>query len=436
MFQAIAEKVSGKKVFANGTWLNCIGNKNVSVGDKIYTDGRCIYGFYKESQQPLVIFAPQDKDFGIPIMVYQSNYGKKFFYYFTFAHNELKFVGNKYLEKVSNPEYTIMINDEKSGVFKSKKVIAANIDKFGNFYKMKTSYSSENETLTVKLSKNDVDFYTIDFDENNFKLNAALGIDFVDLGVCCAYIENENDWAFILAAYASFIPITGDPYDALQGEGWENDPNYPESAVNWYVRRKNIIKIDLLFCTPKVEQIITDVDGAYYEYGKLNNGVKIYDEETVEKIAKYEGLTKIKIPIQDGFYYTIDEIVEPPADSLSQVLCAKISVHTSSGEIILTDYFRLFPKFTISQVSAGVFLIGVNFEEIPIPRYNYPGLNPIWINNGLYLCSNGKLNKIDSFQSVVGYYSKIGDLDCNILNQRLRNMSDYKNWANSIQDFV
>ena len=52
MYRVRAEKVSGNRVFAKGVWLTCIGNKPVSVGDLIYTDGRCVYGFYQESQQP------------------------------------------------------------------------------------------------------------------------------------------------------------------------------------------------------------------------------------------------------------------------------------------------------------------------------------------------------------------------------------------------
>ena len=70
MYRATAEIVSGTRVYADGKWLQCIGNKCVSVGDRIWTDGRCVYGHLQESEQPKVItVAPDDE--GIPILIDQ-----------------------------------------------------------------------------------------------------------------------------------------------------------------------------------------------------------------------------------------------------------------------------------------------------------------------------------------------------------------------------
>ena len=69
MYRAKAEIVNGLRVFADGKWLTCIGNKNVQAGDLIWTDGQCVYGFNKISQQPLSITTSQDADWCIPIVI-------------------------------------------------------------------------------------------------------------------------------------------------------------------------------------------------------------------------------------------------------------------------------------------------------------------------------------------------------------------------------
>lgn len=72
MYRARVEAVSGTRVYADGKWLKCIGNKCVSVGDRIWTDGRCVYGHFQESQQPQVITAQEEEE-GIPIVIKKNN---------------------------------------------------------------------------------------------------------------------------------------------------------------------------------------------------------------------------------------------------------------------------------------------------------------------------------------------------------------------------
>ena len=67
MYRVRAEAISGKNVYAGGKWLRCIGNKNVHVGELVWTDGRCVYGNHHVPQQPLVITAPPQANEIIPI---------------------------------------------------------------------------------------------------------------------------------------------------------------------------------------------------------------------------------------------------------------------------------------------------------------------------------------------------------------------------------
>ena len=170
MFRARAEKVSGKRVFAKGRWLTCIGNKSVSVGDLIYTDGRCVYGFYQEAQQPQVITPRKKNEIGIPILYFgESGWftGRKVYYYtlsypsLTLEENEacegnlISVAGdNRYLVNNSENVYVDktylgrLYNDE--GNYKgSMSVIDTNIDDQNNFYVMLYVYFENKKKIQI-----------------------------------------------------------------------------------------------------------------------------------------------------------------------------------------------------------------------------------------------------------------------------------------------
>lgn len=140
MYRATAEIVSGSKVFAGGKWLKCIGNKRVSVGERIWTDGRCVYGHFQEAQQPPVITS--DGDEAIPILAGKQCY--------IFYRGKLQLIGE--LDKF----YSLMINDTRGNVFVydddtgaridgniREELKAANIDKAGNHYYLTQIYEIE-----------------------------------------------------------------------------------------------------------------------------------------------------------------------------------------------------------------------------------------------------------------------------------------------------
>ena len=65
MHRARVKAVSGNKVLADGTWLTCIGNHTVYLGEWIWTDGRCVYGHESEGGSSYV---PTNVLSGIPIL--------------------------------------------------------------------------------------------------------------------------------------------------------------------------------------------------------------------------------------------------------------------------------------------------------------------------------------------------------------------------------
>lgn len=194
MYRATAEAVSGTRVYADGKWLRCIGNKRVSVGDRIWTDGRCVYGHFQESQQPQVITAAPVEDEGIPIVRQISGKNLRLM---TFQKNKLKdvaevryeegklnlynYVAGEYvfareldLEADKWTNWSLMINDYRKtaflydeathlksnfyGVEKSfftdTELIACNIDKAGNRFDMVIHYESDTTSEDKRIITN------------------------------------------------------------------------------------------------------------------------------------------------------------------------------------------------------------------------------------------------------------------------------------------
>lgn len=125
MYRARVEAVSGVRVRAGGKWLTCIGNKNIRVGDLIWTDGRCVYGHEQTPQQPHVITSGED--LAIPIAR-----NKNFYTY----QKKLK-----YHDAQSEKTLGLLTNTRNGHVYISgnyisgkKRIIAANADEQGNLF--------------------------------------------------------------------------------------------------------------------------------------------------------------------------------------------------------------------------------------------------------------------------------------------------------------
>lgn len=139
MYRAVAEAVSGLRVFANGKWLTCIGNKNVRVGDRIWTDGRCVYGFFKESQNPIVITTPKKADdWGIPIMLKSG----QSYTFIRSLKDEPEYTGPDAIEYFVNTEsgkcYTVYDHNGRG-----LDMLAANVDADNNIYIMYSVFTSD-----------------------------------------------------------------------------------------------------------------------------------------------------------------------------------------------------------------------------------------------------------------------------------------------------
>lgn len=159
MYKATVDAVNGLKVLAGGKWLKCIGNRSVKVGDRIWTDGKCVYGNDDEAQSSIVIIPTEI--FEIPLLFWDKdmhgtgtvNLKES---YCCIKNSVLKkmhektvskkrFYDNAYL--INNPNGTVYVSPfllssdskETTDEFETIRIstIAVNIDKRGNLYELR-----------------------------------------------------------------------------------------------------------------------------------------------------------------------------------------------------------------------------------------------------------------------------------------------------------
>ena len=244
MYIAKAAVVSGTKVFADGKWLTCIGNKRVRAGDYIWTDGRCVYGNKLISQQPLVITSNDDK--AIPILSFRKGYS------LTTDKKQLKYIEMPDIT-YKNFSKAIMINDERNVFLYNEepviveekedesedykifeRLLTANILN-GNHYYMVLNYkkydNADEEYSAIKILKNGEVVQTFNLEElinetyNKCEMPPQVIISaptsqqemtIFDYSMSEYFIEDESHWQFIFIAYVDkelSYELTASTYD-------------------------------------------------------------------------------------------------------------------------------------------------------------------------------------------------------------------------------
>lgn len=445
MYRVKAEAVSGKSVFADGKWLRCIGNKIVRAGDFVWTDGRCVYGNHKEAQQPLVITAP-DNDTAIPIITQLGHYPTlERQEYFTYD-KRLKAVKRNVTD--SPDPYTSftrirkMINDRKGNVYWTRfyyrnyfytqwGIIAANIDKYNNFYAIRINYKP-NGNHFVEIIKNElvVDSFYSDICRIPVLERVSARCTFLQgehpyndspfaqatLEFCNGIIEDENNWALMVEvdayAYADTEEKVGESiHHGLDVERYHYHTTSENS--NFLISPSGVIKLY------HIEQ--ESIEHSAADWYDLSGSHHLIEREYSSQKSAAVDAPQQKIPLQDGYYYLINKVTLPERWAIigdfNATLSAHFSLFTPTGEIILgeTDNNVMFPlgaRITICKLSKDNYLIGIEFN-ITLPD------NEV-VKAGLYSCKQGILTLIK---------------DGNCRTHKLRPMKKYKNWQNRIKDF-
>ena len=423
MYRARVQAISGTKIFADGKWLKCIGNKTFHVGELIWTDGRCVYGNYFIPQQPLITAAQQA---GIPLIFLREN-TKAYYDYFNFLKRPIQ---------ISPPEtlstkIKFMINDDKRNVMVVKdgyrndselyeEIIAANLYK-GDLYTLVYSFfdTDESDEDFIKIEKNGEVISTI----TTFKsiidetLNACPDVppfwspfsaNYFSHETFCypvwSFIENDNKWAFVIAT--DTIKNVGISYDYPDGK-----EAIPIADV---IEEHDLLRYYYFTANDSYQLALESY---------INRGTNLYDaapsfniEENINKAG-----TDIKFPLQDNYYFKFNDIAMiKEADRIKEKMLMQRTIFSPSDGEIFTGIFDLWAYITFCRFNHKN-LLGVRHQSFPSFNTNTVGNIPI-LGDGLYLFKEGNSAE------------KIINGTC--LNQRLRPMKKYKNWQTRIQEII
>lgn len=435
MYRARIEAISGTKILAGGKWLQCIGNKNFHVGELIWTDGRCAYGNHYTPQQPLIIIAPKI-DEGIPIM-----FSAKYCAY----DKRLKEIGAR--DQFDNL-YDRIINDRKGNVyltasyrrtlsdyFKPLGIIAANVDENNDFYTIRMRYVGEYYHAEIEKNGNVINLFKPDNYVEQVKNRVMERCTYlrgekiveqtkaqaIDCEIYWGFIENEYNWALIMAinVYATneVHEKVGEMRSGFGGRLDVESYNLHRTAehATFLITQDGVTQLH------HVEQDIEDFSGADWRDADTGNR-HIIDREYIPKESDSVDAPDQKIPMQDGYYYIINEVAIPQRYLLtgwtSAQFPAHLSLFTPTGVKITEGDFLLFSYITIYRLNGDKYLIGID-NTVSYWSSTSPFPNDGYIHAGLYLCEQGVLTLIKSG---------------NCKNHRLRPMKKINDWQNRIRE--
>lgn len=410
MYRTRVNAVSGAKVFADGKWLQCIGNKNFHVGELVWTDGRCVFGNHRDIQQPLVIPAPKKEDFAIPIICGNC---------YNFAKSKIN------LLKEYNNRRIFIINDKKGNVYTFYHAIegryghvAANIDDTGNIFTLSVE-SDMQENLSVTIKKNgeflsEFNFTSIVNEMENacpdvppvWSIPAANHyFHYEGYSIRWAFIENADKWAFVVSAeYDKEIypePLLPEHKDGLHVIGDREVHN----LTRWY-----------FFDADGNKKILQEF---FWSYERIT-------DETLERYDSSREFSDVTFPLQDNFYYK-SEYFPIPTDGYNTVSGEKRSIFSSDGTKIFTGIFYAFSYITVKKVQNG-YLLGVWLESASSEYYLSDGIQSLQntdillFDAGLFLLKNGSWEVLSTESAC--------------FNQRLRPMTKFKNWEKRIKSLT
>lgn len=459
MYRARVQAVSGSKVFADGKWLRCIGNKPVSVGERVWTDGRVVYGHYTIPQTPLII-TPQQEDIVIPIVTTKN--------FYVFSKGKLKtvtppeftplpdklFVSNKkaqcyfindYLFRISQAVYTETDNwgkhFESNNYWISKGTLAANVDKEGNLFtiildtgnllikkndKTVKEFNLQNlgrEVFNSVEQPSHPDFLEVpDTDEFHQPTGEVDHYGEIGVDIYHIFIENENNFAVFVCFYAEKDSTVGQNYSYsnvnavnrhyyISNNGIEQDADSPFSYVA-------DTSIGPSYIPP--DGSVTGFDAVFL----------IYTEFNPDK----------KNPLQDGYYFK-RKLIARQLTAETFTTHEERTVYSPDDTKIFTGLFPMNSKIIFTKVKSDYLMGVINDYDSYFHLYLHRQPNNLqtimglpFFRDGIFLFSSGNwklLTEDYSTKAIHSYKDLFPDEIC--LNQNLQPMKYKKNWQNRIK---
>ena len=437
MYRARVQAISGTKIFADGKWLKCIGNKTFHVGELIWTDGRCVYGNHVIPQQPLVITAQEQE--GIPLIFRETQ--KKYEDYFTFLKRPKQISPPETLSTAGKIKF--MINDDKRNVMVVK-------DEYRNDYDDSERYET---IIAANLYRGDLYTLVYSFVEEDSR-PIPIRISGGERGTDCIKIEKNGKAILTITTFNNIVDKTFAACPDVPNFYTPSYGNYffyyclcypvwsfIESDTNWaFVILCEITKaVDISYDYPETISILPDTpikethNLVQYHYFSSNDSYGLALEfywnhglntDTlsnfiIEKRTATPG-TSIAFPLQDNYYFKFDGVHEiTEEDHMKAKQLMQRTIFSPSGGEIFTGIFDLWAYMTFCRFNHKN-LLGVRHQAFKSFYTNSVGHIPI-LGDGLYLLKEDSAEKI---------------INGTCLNQRLRPMKKYKNWQTRIQEII
>ena len=360
MYRAKVEQINGVNVRAGGKWLKRIGNKNFRVGDYVWTDGRCVYGYDQESMTPFVPQTPQEKEV-IPIQ-----YNDKLYYIYNGVLHYLKELPEQSNSIVNSNRKILFSSFDKIQIYQSMSAtLSANCDKKGDIFAISVRQPSKTtDDRYISIAKNQEILKKIPLAENE--------------KVIWGFIENADNWAYIVIDTEYSETPSGACIDFLW-QGAENDKWDNEHDDFEYDELGNIIRIPegsipLEEYYEAIRNIVLPYLGGDYQSYSYSGAMTLIDSHGQrENFLTFEGnvsrdfisttsdyyfsnesgswsinsekMSSIKFPMQDRFYFTMQKPISVYRDIIGFPSYAEKTIYSPNDEKIFTGYFKIQTNF-------------------------------------------------------------------------------------------
>lgn len=419
MYRARVEQVNGINVRAGGKWLRCIGNRTVHVGDMVYTDGKVVYGYDKESMTPPVIVAPKNDSICVPVFISRKNVT----YY---QKNKLIFTDPE-IDNLPSDDFLFFCPKNSVYIYSQSGlniVHSANCNLKKNIYKICSvpEFDDTDDNLVthrisrISIKKDSNTLFNLDVSqkadivmEDSQSLVQSLGVDysktvaFDGTDIMWSFIESERNWAFLLL---------------LSGESQSQNGAF-----------EGVVSKGLYFDSSGVSTELFSYNHSLLTGWNWLNTRSIQSVEFVDN-----GFVGHKFPCQDGYYFTVDSTCDLPGYLHGVSDFGTITIYSPQDIPLCSFIFVLIPHITVLRLKCNQYLIGI-FPPFQYVRawHNrlscyvsdeygvYPPIPNGTLNSNqtLYLCDNGKLTSINSHSNCSrlnsikmksGWYNKIEEI--------------------------
>ena len=394
MRQVRVTNVNGRKVQAGGKWLTTIGNNAVSVGDLVWTDGKCVYGHHSDAGGAPTIIAGKPEEIPLLIGKYSTSTGSQYGVYNPKKGVNVIRNGEKHDGLINTRSKFALIDNEADANLYWEDI---NMDAEGNIYGIDSGQSNSNGTYGV-VTDNHVRIYA-----NGGCVSSFSMVEFMEKTTAdaVARVAPDSDDSAQDVSINGKIFSANDywviVHDVATAHKWiEYPPFISYGSDTCYIVRRWLV-------TPSSTTMI------YEESVFCRGWPLIYWDWDCEIDYSPPQIKEVRLPIGDGYYYILGG---NPTPSITT------TPHRGVGV-----FFLEYGGYTAYLYSPEDKLIATLSKETT-------GLN-IHASDNISICKLGKdkyLICVKNYGLFVAQNGELTSLDVKPYNWRLCPLKNIKSW--------